>query len=138
MGASFYLLNSVLDIRETCHDFDDDEEHEDVTDEGRLDYDSSNSTALQRRRRLGLDALFGLAAILDLSGTLIATFDIDFPSSSRFWNQLFVEDDLLSTLTGGVKSFVFTHQNEHQRPQTSDHCPRQTKENIYGGFSPGS
>jgi hypothetical protein len=32
----------------------------------------------------------------------------------------------------GVKSFVFTHQNGPQRPQTSDYCPRQTKGNIYG------
>jgi hypothetical protein len=39
----------------------------------------------------------------------------------------------------GVKCFVFTHQNPHVRPQTSDHCPpRQTKGNMYGGFSPGS
>jgi hypothetical protein len=38
----------------------------------------------------------------------------------------------------GAKSFVFTHQNPQQRLQTSDHCPRQTKGNIYGGFSPGS
>jgi hypothetical protein len=27
-----------------------------------------------------------------------------------------------------VKSFIFTHQNAHPRPQTSDYCPRQTKE----------
>jgi hypothetical protein len=38
----------------------------------------------------------------------------------------------------GVNSFVFTHQNPQQRPQTSDHCPRQTKGNINGGFSLGS
>jgi hypothetical protein len=38
----------------------------------------------------------------------------------------------------GVKYFVFTHQNPQQQPQTSDHCPRQTKGNIYGGFRPGS
>jgi hypothetical protein len=35
----------------------------------------------------------------------------------------------------GVNSSVFTHQNPQQRPQTSDHFPRQTKGNIYGGFS---
>jgi hypothetical protein len=38
----------------------------------------------------------------------------------------------------GVKAFVFTHQNAHQRPQTSDHCTRQPKANIYGGFRSGS
>jgi hypothetical protein len=37
----------------------------------------------------------------------------------------------------GVNPFVFTHQNPQQRPQTSDHCPRQTKGNINGGFSLG-
>jgi hypothetical protein len=30
----------------------------------------------------------------------------------------------------GVNSFVFTHQNPQQRPQTSDHRPRQTKGNT--------
>jgi hypothetical protein len=49
---------------------------------------------------------------------------------------------LLMRQACGVKYFVFTHQNTHQngpqRPQTSDYCPRQTKGNIYGGFSLGS
>jgi hypothetical protein len=38
----------------------------------------------------------------------------------------------------GVTSFVFAQQNPQQRPQTSEHYPRETKGNIYGGFSPGS
>jgi hypothetical protein len=45
---------------------------------------------------------------------------------------------LLMRQACGVKSPVFTHQNPRQRPQTSDHYPRQTKGNIYGGFSLGS
>jgi hypothetical protein len=45
---------------------------------------------------------------------------------------------LLMRQACGVKSFVFTHQNAQQRPQTDDHCPRQTKRNINGGLRPGS
>jgi hypothetical protein len=45
---------------------------------------------------------------------------------------------LLMRQACGVKSFVITYQTPQQQPQASDHCPRQTKGNIYGGFSPGS
>jgi hypothetical protein len=45
---------------------------------------------------------------------------------------------LLMRQACGVKSFAFTHQNPQQWRQTSEYCPRQTKGNIYDGFSPRS
>jgi hypothetical protein len=41
---------------------------------------------------------------------------------------------LLMRQACGVKSFVFAHQNPQQWRKTSEYCPRQTKENIYGGL----